>query len=94
MNSPQPSVEPAFSLGRFESSCYARQHEAAVREFVALLDRNYGGLDHGFFAKPTASMAGIDQDPHIINRICSALSALFSDPSHSGRCHRGSSRHH
>ncbi|GLQ91691.1 hypothetical protein [Dyella acidisoli] len=81
---PAPSAtEPIFSLGRFESVCYARQHEAAAREFVALLgmlDRNYGGLDRSFFAQPTASMAGMDQDPHIINRICSALSALFSDP--------------
>jgi hypothetical protein len=83
MSSAQPAVEPAFSLSRFESSCYARQHEAATREFVALLtmlDRNYGGLDHGFVAKPTANMVGVDQDPHIINRICSALSTLFSDP--------------
>lgn len=79
-------AEPVFSLGRFESACYARQHEPAAREFVAflaMLDRNYGGFDHGFDAKPTASMAGVDQDPHIINRICSALSALFSDPAFS-----------
>jgi hypothetical protein len=81
-----PSTEPVFSLGRFESVCYARKHEAAAREFVALLsmlDRNYGGLDVGFDAQPTASMMGADQDPHIINRICSALSALFSDPTFS-----------
>jgi hypothetical protein len=80
------STEPVFSLGRFESVCYARKHEAAAREFVALLsmlDRNYGGLDLGFDAQPTASMMGADQDPHIINRICSALSALFSDPTFS-----------
>ena len=76
-------AEPVFSLGRFESACYARQHEPAAREFVAflaMLDRNYGGFDHGFDAKPTANMAGVDQDPHIINRICSALSALFILP--------------
>jgi len=78
--------EPAFSLGRFESTCYARKHEEAAREFVALLsmlDRNYGGFDTGFHAQPTANMMGVDQDPHIINRICSALSALFSDPTFS-----------
>lgn len=83
---PASPAEPVFSLGRFESVCYARKHEAAAREFVALLsmlDRNYGGLDVGFHAQPTASMAGMDQDPHIINRICSALSALFSDPTFS-----------
>ena len=77
-------AEPVFSLGRFESTCYARKHEEAAREFVALLsmlDRNYGGFDGGFHAQPTANMMGVDQDPHIINRICSALSALFSDPS-------------
>lgn len=80
---PQPPAEPVFSLGRFESNCYARNHEAAAREFMALLgmlDRNYGALDPGFVAKPTANLGGADQDPHIINRICSALSALFSDP--------------
>jgi hypothetical protein len=83
---PSSMAEPVFSLGRFESVCYARKHEAAAREFVALLsmlDRNYGGLDDGFHAQPTASMMGTDQDPHIINRICSALSALFSDPAFS-----------
>jgi hypothetical protein len=77
-------AEPVFSLGRFESTCYARKHEEAAREFVALLsmlDRNYGGFDAGFHAQPTANMMGVDQDPHIINRICSALSTLFSDPS-------------
>jgi len=78
-----PEAEPVFSLGRFESTCYARKHEEAAREFVALLamlDRNYGGFDVGFHAQPTANMLGTDQDPHIINRICSALSTLFSDP--------------
>ncbi len=73
----------AFSLGRFESLCYSHQHEAAAREFLellAMLDRNYGAFDHGFVAMPTANLAGMDQDPHIINRICSALSSLFSDP--------------
>lgn len=83
---PSSTAEPVFSLGRFESVCYARKHEAAAREFVALLsmlDRNYGGLDVGFHAQPTASMMGTDQDPHIINRMCSALSALFSDPAFS-----------
>ena len=79
-----PTREPVFSLGRFESNCYARKHEPAAREFMALLsmlDRNYGALDPGFEAKPTANLGGADQDPHIISRICSALSALFSDPS-------------
>jgi hypothetical protein len=81
---PSSTAEPVFSLGRFESICYARKHEEAAREFVALLsmlDRNYGGFDVGFHAQPTANMMGVDQDPHIINRICSALSTLFSDPS-------------
>jgi hypothetical protein len=81
---PLSMAEPVFSLGRFESICYARKHEEAAREFVALLsmlDRNYGGFDVGFHAQPTANMMGVDQDPHIINRICSALSTLFSDPS-------------
>ncbi len=84
-NTPSPE-EPVFSLARFESTCYARKHEDAAREFVALLsmlDRNYGGFDGGFHAQPTANMMGVDQDPHIINRICSALSALFSDPTFS-----------
>ena len=85
-NNPSSPEEPAFSLARFESTCYARKHEDAAREFVALLsmlDRNYGGFDTGFHAQPTANMMGVDQDPHIINRICSAFSALFSDPTFS-----------
>ena len=80
----EPPPEPTFSLGRFESNCYARKHEVAAQEFLALLgmlDRNYGALDNRFKANPTADLGGTDQDPHIINRICSALSALFSDPS-------------
>jgi Predicted O-linked N-acetylglucosamine transferase, SPINDLY family len=84
VNDPKQAIAPAFLLSRFESSCYSRRHEDAAREFVALLamlDRNYGGLDRGFVAQPTANLSGVDQDPHIINRICSALSALFSDSS-------------
>ena len=80
-NNPQ---EPVFSLSRFELNCYTRKHEPAAKEFMALLsmlDRNYGSLDSGFVAKPTANMGGADQDSHIINRICSAISALFSDTS-------------
>ncbi|GAA7756765.1 MULTISPECIES: peptide transporter [Cupriavidus] len=72
-----------FSLERFETLAYARQHEAATREFMHLLqmlDRNYGALDMHFAATTTASRIGLDVDQHIVNRICSALTALFSDP--------------
>ncbi|MBB5189580.1 glycosyltransferase involved in cell wall biosynthesis [Silvimonas terrae] len=75
--------ELAFSLERFEALAYAREHEAAMGEFMRflhMLDRNYGALDMYFEARMTAPRAGLDVDPHIINRICSALSALFSDP--------------
>ena len=78
----QPSP-PTFSLSRFESACYARQHEPAARDFVTLLqmlDRNYGALDGGFSAEPTANIGDLDRDSHVINRICAALSALFTDP--------------
>lgn len=73
---------PGFSLERFETLTYTRQHEAAAREFTGLLhilDRNYGGLDESFQASPTADLGGVDADPHIINRICGALSTLFAD---------------
>ena len=33
-----------------------------------------------FAATTTASRIGLDVDQHIVNRICSALTALFSDP--------------
>lgn len=75
--------DAGFSLDHFETLAYGRQHEPAMREFMRLLqmlDRNYGGLDSAFQASVTADLSGIDADPHIINRICGALSALFSDP--------------
>ncbi len=76
-------ADQAFSLDRFEALAYARLHESATREFMRLLhmlDRNYGALDTSFEAQATASDIGLDVDLHIINRICSALTALFSDP--------------
>lgn len=72
-----------FSLARFELLTASRQREEAAREMMRLLNmlnRNYGALDGGFRANLTADLSGGDQDPHIINRICCALTMLFSDP--------------
>jgi hypothetical protein len=49
-------------------------------QLLRRLDRNYGVLDSTFNATPTADLGGIDADPHIINRICCALTVLFVDP--------------
>ncbi|MGO0788488.1 peptide transporter [Herbaspirillum seropedicae] len=78
------SPAPAFSLDNFEYLCYARQHEAAARELVrllALIDRHYGQLTGQFplSVSPAVPAAALEQ--HILSRITSAISALFSDPS-------------
>ncbi len=77
------SSAPTFSLENFEYLCYARQHEAAARELVrllALIDRHYGQLTGQFplAVSPAVPPAALEQ--HILSRITSAISALFSDP--------------
>ena len=73
-----------FSLKRFEALCYSHLNEEAANEFfnlLSMLDKNYGSFDDGFEATPTSNFIKQNLDEHLVNRICSALSALFSDPS-------------
>lgn len=70
----------SFSLERFEYLAYTRSHEEAARELFKLLhslDSKYGGLD--MEAKLYATNAPT-QIPHLLTRLASALSCLFSDP--------------
>lgn len=77
-----PSAE--FSLTRFEYHAYRREHERAGQEFIALLrllDRHYGQTGPGFQATVQVSLAGLDLDTHLLTRLASAVTALFTDPS-------------
>lgn len=79
-------MEDVFSLGRFETLVYARQYEPATHELMRLLrmlDATYGVLDQRFQASITADLPAADVDLHVFNRICCALTALFSDPAFS-----------
>lgn len=77
-----PSAE--FSLTRFEYHAYRREHERAGQEFIALLrllDRHYGQTGPGFQATVQVSLPGLDLDTHLLTRMASAVTALFTDPS-------------
>lgn len=73
----------AFSLENFENACYKRQHEAAARELTSLLqdlDSNVGAWGSEFQARTLQGLAGQETTGHVLTRICSAISCLFSDP--------------
>ncbi|WDZ94260.1 peptide transporter [Herbaspirillum sp. WKF16] len=77
------TTDDIFSLEKFEYLCYSRQQEPAARELVRLLvliDRNYGKLASNFSlsVSPAVSAAALEQ--HVLTRVTSAISALFSDP--------------
>ncbi len=71
-----------FSLDRLERLAYGRQHEAALRELVALLECmrvGYGAagdLGTGAVGDPLAAQ----RDRRIVTRIAAAASALLADP--------------
>ena len=72
-----------FSLERFEYLCYSRQHEPAARELVRLLvliDRNYGKLASNFSLSVSPAVPAAALEQHVLTRVTSAISALFSDP--------------
>lgn len=78
--------EIPFSLTKFEYFCYGRQHEQAARELVRLLkyiDDHFGVLPpdlHPVAVPGTVAELPADQAAlHVLNRITSAISALFSD---------------
>lgn len=75
--------EQAFSLEVFENAAYSHRHEDAARELAKLLDilnRQYGSLNQQFSVRISALLNGEELDTHIVTRICSAVTALFSDP--------------
>lgn len=75
--------EKQFALERFEQLCYRRQHEEAARELIKLLrllDSSYGQLGLVGASRSGASWHEEQRDSHIVTRLTSAMSALFSDP--------------
>ena len=71
-----------FSLEKFELLTYTRQNELAARELINLLaqlDGNYGALDQNFLAKPLSYLEANQIGDHVITRITSAITCLFSD---------------
>lgn len=74
-------ADSTFSLERFEQLCYARNREAAAREMLkllAVLDARYGALDT--ISARLSGASATSQNTHLLTRITSALSSLFSDP--------------
>lgn len=77
------SPDEIFSLEKFEYLCYSRQHEPAARELVRLLlliDRQYGQLADKFSLQVSAAVTVTELEQHMLTRVTSAISALFSDP--------------
>jgi hypothetical protein len=73
---------PTFSLDKFEAACYRRQHEEAARLLLVLLDtldKNYGSLGPNFNVHISALISDLELSEHIIGRLTSAISCLFSD---------------
>ncbi|MFJ3044820.1 peptide transporter [Herbaspirillum chlorophenolicum] len=78
------NTDDVFSLEKFEYLCYSRQQEPAARELVrllALIDRNYGKLANNFSLSVSPAVPDAALEQHVLIRVTSAISALFSDPS-------------
>jgi hypothetical protein len=76
-------TDEKFSLEHFEQLCYSRQHEAAARELIHLLliiDRHYGKLSGQFVLSVSPAISATDLEAHVLTRITSAITTLFSDP--------------
>ncbi|QNH05574.1 peptide transporter [Pseudomonas sp. B11D7D] len=76
-------TDEKFSLEHFEQLCYSRQHEAAARELIRLLliiDRHYGKLSGQFVLSISPAISATDLEAHVLTRITSAITTLFSDP--------------
>ncbi|MEZ2353808.1 peptide transporter [Caballeronia sp. RCC_10] len=71
-----------FSIAKFEHLCYRREHEAASRMLIELLnkiDQNYGVLmDVDTWAQSAEAFDIMDD--HLLTRLTSAISTLASDP--------------
>ena len=75
--------DQVFSLEQFEYRCYSHDHEAAARDLVRLLqliDRNYGRLSEQFSLSVSPAITASELENHVLTRLTSAISALFSDP--------------
>lgn len=75
--------DQVFSLEQFEFRCYSHDHEAAARDLVRLLqliDRNYGRLSEQFSLSVSPAISASELENHVLTRLTSAISALFSDP--------------
>jgi len=76
-------TDATFSLEHFEQLCYSRQHEAAARELIRLLliiDRHYGKLSGQFVLSVSPAISAAELEAHMLTRITSAITTLFSDP--------------
>lgn len=76
-------TDEKFSLEHFEQLCYSRQHEAAARELIRLLliiDRHYGKLSGQFVLSVSPAISAADLEAHVLTRVTSAITTLFSDP--------------
>ncbi|WP_213941767.1 peptide transporter [Pseudomonas sp. dw_612] len=76
-------TDQVFSLEQFEYRCYTRDHEAAAGDLVRLLqliDRNYGKLSEQFSLSVSPAISPGELENHVLTRLTSAITALFSDP--------------
>jgi hypothetical protein len=76
-------TDQVFSLEQFEYRCYTHDHEAAARDLVRLLqliDRNYGKLSEQFSLSVSPAITSGELENHVLTRLTSAITALFSDP--------------
>ncbi|HEY5338167.1 MAG TPA: hypothetical protein VIJ85_08195 [Rhizomicrobium sp.] len=75
------STDNVFSLEKFEYLSYSRNRELAARELIKLLttlDAQYGALNN--INAHLEPFTGALRETHLLTRITSALSCLFSDP--------------
>ncbi|RZO02766.1 peptide transporter [Pseudomonas moorei] len=76
-------TDQVFSLEQFEYRCYTHDHEAAAQDLVRLLqliDRNYGKLSEQFSLSVSPAISAGELESHVLTRLTSAITALFSDP--------------
>ena len=72
-----------FSIERFEKAAYGRDYEVATFEMARLLEtlnKNYGSYEQELSLKLSALLDDHEFESHVITRLCSAMSCLFSDP--------------
>jgi len=75
------SGKEAFSLEKFEYHTYTRDHEGAARELIKLLESLDGLYGQFSISANLYATNSPTQNAHLLTRITSALSCLFSDTS-------------